>query len=88
MIKVVSTFVMAALVGVAVSAQADERRHPSGYTNADINGGYGCNVSGTLAGAGIGGAIGHGKGAAVGALAGAGSSYLYTKKSRHYRRHY
>ena len=26
--KVVSTFVMAALVGVAVCAQADERRHP------------------------------------------------------------
>jgi len=26
---------------------------PPGYTNADINGGYGCNVSGTLAGAGI-----------------------------------
>ena len=51
--KVVSTFVMAALVGVAVSAQADERRHPPGYTNADINGGYGCNVSGTLAGAGV-----------------------------------
>jgi len=51
--KVVSTFVMAALVGVAVCAQADEPRHPPGYTNADINGGYGCNVSGTLAGAGI-----------------------------------
>jgi hypothetical protein len=51
--KVVSTFVMAALVGVAVCAQADERRHPPGYTNADINGGYGCNVSGTLAGAGV-----------------------------------
>jgi hypothetical protein len=51
--KVVSTFVMAALVGVAVCAQADERGHPPGYTNADINGGYGCNVSGTLAGAGV-----------------------------------
>src|SRR3954469_8869932 len=45
-------------------------------------------AGGTLAGAGLGGAIGHGKGAAVGAIAGAGSSYLYTKKSRHYRRHY
>jgi len=46
--KQVSAFVMAAIVGLAVSARADER-HPDGYTNADINGGYGCNVSGTLA---------------------------------------
>jgi MFS family permease len=45
-------------------------------------------AGGTLAGAGVGGAIGHGKGAAVGAIVGAGSSYLYTKKSRHYRRRY
>ena len=43
---------------------------------------------GTLAGAGLGGAIGHGKGAAVGAIGGALGSYIYTKKSRHYRRHY
>jgi hypothetical protein len=49
--QVVSAFVMAALVGLAVSAQADERQS-HGYTNADINGGYGCNVSGTLARAG------------------------------------
>jgi predicted carbohydrate-binding protein with CBM5 and CBM33 domain len=42
--QVVSAFVMAALVGLAVSAQADERQS-HGYTNADINGGYGCNVS-------------------------------------------
>jgi hypothetical protein len=46
--QVVSLFVMAALVGLAVSARADER-HSNGYTNADIDGGYGCNVSGTLA---------------------------------------
>ena len=51
--KIVNTFVVAALVGVAISARADERRHPSGYTNSDINGGYGCNVSGTLSGAGV-----------------------------------
>jgi hypothetical protein len=44
--QLVSAFVMAALVGLAVSARADE-----GYTNADIKGGYGCNVSGTLASA-------------------------------------
>jgi hypothetical protein len=49
--KVVSTFVIVALVGVAVSARAEERL--PGYTNVDINGGYGCNVSGTLAGAGV-----------------------------------
>jgi hypothetical protein len=46
--QVVSAFVMAALAGLAVGARADER-HPDGYTNADIDGGYGCNVSGTLA---------------------------------------
>jgi hypothetical protein len=49
--QVASAFVMAAVVGLTVSARADELA-PSGYTNADINGGYGCNVSGTLAGAG------------------------------------
>ena len=43
---------------------------------------------GTLAGAGLGGAIGHKKGAIIGAIAGAGGSYIYTKKSRHYRRRY
>jgi hypothetical protein len=48
--QVVSAFVMAALVGLAVSARAD-KRHPDGYTNADIKGGYGCNVSGTFASA-------------------------------------
>jgi hypothetical protein len=31
---IVSVFVMAALVGLAVSGRADER-HPDGYTNAD-----------------------------------------------------
>ncbi|HEX8843800.1 MAG TPA: hypothetical protein VF791_04115 [Pyrinomonadaceae bacterium] len=43
-------------------------------------------AGGTLAGAGIGGAIGRKKGAVIGAIAGAGGSYIYTKKSRHYRR--
>ncbi len=41
--------------------------------------------SGALLGAGIGG---HGRGAAIGAAAGAAGSYIYTKKSRHYRRRY
>jgi hypothetical protein len=45
--QLVSAFVMAALVGLAVSARADAQE-ANGYTNADINGGYGCNVSGTL----------------------------------------
>lgn len=45
-------------------------------------------AGGTAAGAGIGGAIGHKKGAVIGAIAGAGGSYAYTKKSRHYRRRY
>jgi hypothetical protein len=44
--------------------------------------------SGALAGAGLGAAVGHGKGAAIGALAGGAGSYIYTKKSRHYRRRY
>lgn len=42
-------------------------------------------AGGTVAGAGVGGAVGHGKGAAVGAIGGALGSYIYTKKSRHYR---
>jgi outer membrane lipoprotein SlyB len=45
-------------------------------------------AGGTLAGAGVGGAIGRKKGAAIGALAGAGGSYIYTKRHRHYRRRY
>jgi outer membrane lipoprotein SlyB len=45
-------------------------------------------AGGTLAGAGLGAAVGHGKGAAIGGLAGAAGSYIYTKKSRHYRRRY
>jgi MFS family permease len=45
-------------------------------------------AGGTAAGAGLGAAIGHKKGAVIGALAGAGGSYVYTKKSRHYRRRY
>ena len=37
------------------SARADEHgdRSSRGYTNADIKGGYGCGVSGSLNGAGI-----------------------------------
>ncbi|HKR00510.1 MAG TPA: hypothetical protein VJT09_07540 [Pyrinomonadaceae bacterium] len=45
-------------------------------------------AGGTLAGAGVGGAIGHKKGAVIGAAAGAGGSYIYTKRHRHYRRRY
>ena len=46
--QVVSAFVVAALVGITVSAWAQDDPQSQGYTNADINGGYGCNVSGTL----------------------------------------
>jgi hypothetical protein len=45
-------------------------------------------AGGTAAGAGLGAAIGHKRGAAIGALAGGAGSYIYTKKSRHYRRPY
>ncbi|HEX8706667.1 MAG TPA: hypothetical protein VF723_00275 [Pyrinomonadaceae bacterium] len=45
-------------------------------------------AGGTAAGAGLGAAIGHKKGAVIGAAAGAGSSYIYTRRSRHYRRGY
>jgi hypothetical protein len=44
-------------------------------------------AGGTAAGAGLGAAIGHKRGAAVGAIAGGVGSYVYTKKSRHYRRY-
>ena len=47
--QVVNAFAVAALVGITVSAWAADERRPRGYTNADIRGGYGCNVSGTLA---------------------------------------
>ncbi|MBA3320465.1 MAG: hypothetical protein H0T45_03340 [Pyrinomonadaceae bacterium] len=45
-------------------------------------------LGGTALGAGLGGAFGGKRSAAVGALAGAGASYLYTKKSRRYSRRY
>ena len=45
-------------------------------------------LGGTALGAGLGGAFGGKRAAAVGALAGAGGSYLYTKKSRRYPRRY
>jgi hypothetical protein len=45
--QVVSAFVVAALVGPTIGARADEPQ-PQGYTNADLNGGYACDVSGTL----------------------------------------
>ncbi|MGH9944825.1 MAG: hypothetical protein ACRD9R_20950 [Pyrinomonadaceae bacterium] len=45
-------------------------------------------LGGTALGAGLGGAFGGKRSAAVGALAGAGGSYLYTKRSRTYRRRY
>ncbi len=45
-------------------------------------------LGGTALGAGIGGAVAGKRAAAVGALAGAGGSYLYTKRSRRYPRRY
>jgi hypothetical protein len=47
--QVVSVFVMAALAGPVVAAQANELQ-PQGFTNADLNSGYACNLSGTLGG--------------------------------------
>jgi hypothetical protein len=44
-------------------------------------------LGGTALGAGIGGAVAGKKAAAVGAGVGAGASYIYTKRSRSYRRH-
>ena len=44
-------------------------------------------ASGTALGAGVGGAVGGKRSAAIGAAAGAGTSYLYTRKARSYRRH-
>jgi hypothetical protein len=43
-------------------------------------------ASGTALGAGVGGAVGGKRAAVVGAAAGAGTSYLYTRKARSYRR--
>ncbi len=45
-------------------------------------------LGGTALGAGLGSAFGGKRSAAVGALAGAGGSYLYTKRSRTYPRRY
>ncbi|CAN5158361.1 hypothetical protein BH18ACI2_BH18ACI2_28030 [soil metagenome] len=45
-------------------------------------------LGGTALGAGLGAAVGGKRAAAVGALAGAGGSYIYTKKSRRYPRRY
>ena len=45
-------------------------------------------LGGTALGAGVGGAFGGRRSAAVGALAGAGGSYLYTRRSRRYPRRY
>ena len=45
-------------------------------------------LGGTALGAGLGAALGGKRAAAVGALAGAGGSYIYTKRSRRYARRY
>ena len=45
--QVVSVFVMAALAGPVIAARANELQ-PQGFTNADLNSGYACNLSGTL----------------------------------------
>lgn len=59
------------------------RRHFKGRnrTLATVGGG-------TLLGAGLGAAVGGKKGAAIGALGGAGGSYIYTRRSRKFRRRY
>lgn len=44
-------------------------------------------AGGTALGAGTGAAIGGKRGGAIGAVGGAAGSYIYTKKSRHYRRY-
>jgi len=43
-------------------------------------------LGGTALGAGVGGAVAGKKAAAIGAAAGAGTSYIYTRRSRSYRR--
>lgn len=43
-------------------------------------------LGGTALGAGVGGAVGGRKAAAIGAAAGAGGSYLYTRRNRRYTR--
>ena len=45
-------------------------------------------AGGTLLGTGLGAAVGGKKGGAIGALAGAGGSYIYTQRSRKFRRRY
>ncbi len=51
----ITAFVMATLVALAVSARAwaPPNQDQGGYSNADMNGGYGCNLAGTLGGAGV-----------------------------------
>jgi hypothetical protein len=44
-------------------------------------------LSGTALGAGVGGAVGGKRAAAIGAGAGAGGSYLYTRRKRYHRRY-
>ena len=56
------------------------RRHYSRRTRQ-----IGTVAGGTVAGAGIGSAVGGRRAATVGALAGAGTSYIYTRRSRSYR---
>src|ERR1041385_5846654 len=58
------------------------KRHFRGRTRT-----AGTVLSGTALGAGVGGAAGGKRAAAVGAAAGAGGSYLYTRR-KHYRRRY
>ena len=45
-------------------------------------------LGGTALGAGVGGAVGGKRAATAGALAGAGGSYIYTRRSRGYRSRY
>jgi outer membrane lipoprotein SlyB len=57
------------------------RRHYSRRTRQ-----IGTVAGGTVAGAGIGSAVGGRRAAVIGGLAGAGASYIYTRRSRSYQR--
>jgi hypothetical protein len=57
------------------------KRHFKGRTRT-----VGTVVSGTALGAGVGGAVGGRRSAAIGAAAGAGGSYIYTRRQRRHRR--
>ena len=73
-----STLSLALLMAVAAPAASAQTRSRFGRKSRTA----------AIIGAGLGAAFGGKRAAAVGALAGAGGSYLYTKKSRRYRRRF